>query len=207
MHYVPPPSNLRDAHADRIRTFAFAGVVGILLLLNVTGVFRTIFGIDTAAILALVAGYNVFYHAISRLFVREISADLAIVIAVIAAMIVGEYVAAAEAMFIMLVGEGLESYAATRTKAAIQRFVETMPHKARLLRDGIEVEVHVEDLQPGDMIAVRAGERITADGVIAQGQSSIEEAPSPASLCRATRAPAMKCSPVRSTATRYSPFE
>ena len=80
MHYVPPPSNLRDAHADRIRTFAFAGVIGILLLLNVTGIFRTIFGIDTAAILALVAGYNVFYQAISRLFAREISADLAIVI-------------------------------------------------------------------------------------------------------------------------------
>ena len=75
----------------------------------------------------------------------------------------------------MLVGEGLESYAATRTKAAIQRFVETMPHHARLLRDGIEVEVDVEDLQPGDMIAVRAGERIAADGVIAEGQSSIEE--------------------------------
>ena len=145
------------------------------LLLNFTGVFRTVFGIDTAAILTLVAGYRVFYHAISSLFAREISADLAIVIAVIAAMTVGEYLAAAEAMFIMLVGEGLESYAATRTKAAIQRFVETMPHHARLLRDGVEVEVDVEDLQPGDLIAVRAGERIAADGIIAQGQSSIEE--------------------------------
>ena len=175
MHYVPPPADLRDAHVDRIRTFAFAGFVGFLLLLNVTGLFRTVFGIDTAAILTLVAGYRVFYHAIGSLFARQISADLAIVIAVIAAMSVGEYLAAAEAMFIMLVGEGLESYAATRTKAAIQRFVETMPHHARLLRNGIEVEVDVEDLQPGDMIAVRAGERIAADGVIAEGQSSIEE--------------------------------
>ena len=175
MHYVPPPADLRDAHVDRIRTFAFAGFVGFLLLLNVTGVFRTVFGIDTAAILTLVAGYRVFYHAISSLFARQISADLAIVIAVIAAMSVGEYLAAAEAMFIMLVGEGLESYAATRTKAAIQRFVEKMPRHARLLRDGDEVEVDVEDLQPGDMIVVRAGERIAADGVIAQGQSSIEE--------------------------------
>ena len=175
MHYVPPPSDLRDAHADRIRTFAFAGFVGFLLLLNFTGVFRTVFGIDTAAILTLVAGYRVFYHAISSLFAREISADLAIVIAVIAALAVGEYFAAAEAMFIMLIGEGLESYAGTRTKAAIQRFVETMPHHARLLRDGAEVIVDVEELQPGDLIAVRAGERIAADGVIAQGQSSIEE--------------------------------
>ena len=175
MHYVPPPSDLRDAHADRIRTFAFAGFVGFLLLLNFTGVFRTVFGIDTAAILTLVAGYRVFYHAISSLFAREISADLAIVIAVIAALAVGEYFAAAEAMFIMLIGEGLESYAGTRTKAAIQRFVETIPHHARLLRDGAEVMVDVEELQPGDLIAVRAGERIAADGVIAQGQSSIEE--------------------------------
>lgn len=175
MHYVPPPADLREARIDRIRTFAFAGLVGVLLLLNFAGVFRTVFGIDTAAILTLIAGYRVFYHAISSLFARQISADLAIVIAVIAAMSVGEYLAAAEAMFIMLIGEGLESYAATRTKAAIQRFVETMPHYARLLRGGVEVEVHVEDLEPGDTIAVRAGERIAADGVIAAGQSAIDE--------------------------------
>jgi Cu+-exporting ATPase len=175
LHYVPPASDLRDARADRIRTFAFAGIVGFLLILNFTGTFRTIFGIDTAAILTLAAGYRVFYHAISSLFARQISADLAIVIAVIAAMSVGEYLAAAEAMFIMLIGEGLESYAATRTKAAIQRFVETMPHHARLLRGAVEIEVHVEDLHPGNMISVRAGERIAADGVIAAGRSSIDE--------------------------------
>ena len=175
MHYVPPPADLRDAHLDRLRTFAFAGFVGILLLLNVTGLFRTVLGVDTAAILTLVAGYRVFYHAIGSLFARQISADLAIVIAVIAAISVGEYLAAAEAMFIMLVGEGLESYAATRTKAAIHKFIEKMPHRARLLRDGAEVEVDVEDLRSGDLISVRAGERITADGVISQGQSSIDE--------------------------------
>jgi hypothetical protein len=103
LHYVPPPADLKDAHTDRIRTFAFAGVVGFLLVLNFTGVFRTIFGIDTAAILALAAGYRTFYHAISSLFARQISADLAIVIAVIAAMAVGEYLAAAEAMLIKLI--------------------------------------------------------------------------------------------------------
>ncbi len=175
MHYVPPPADLHDAHIDRIRTFAFAGFIGVLLLLNVTGVFRFVFGIDTAVILTLVAGYRVFYHAIGSLFARQISADLAIVIAVVAAISVGEYLAAAEAMFIMLVGEGLEGYAATRTKAAIQKFIEKMPHHARLLRDGVEVEVDVEALQPGNTIAVRAGERISADGIILEGLSSIEE--------------------------------
>ena len=54
----------------------------------------------------------------------------------IAALSVGEYLAAAEAMFIVLVGEGLESYAAGRTEAAIHRFVEQLPRRARVLRDG-----------------------------------------------------------------------
>ncbi|MGH9630851.1 MAG: hypothetical protein ACRD7E_21275, partial [Bryobacteraceae bacterium] len=175
MHYVPPPDDLRTAAADRVRTFAFAGVVGILLLLNVTGLFVTILGVNTAAILALIAGYRTFYHSIASLLARQITADLAIVIAVVAAMAAGEYVAAAEAMFIMLIGEGLEGYAATRTKNAIQRFVERMPHHARLLRDGVEVEVAVEDLAAGDAIAVLAGERIPADGTITGGRSSIDE--------------------------------
>lgn len=175
MHYVPPPSDLADAHRERLRTFAFAAVVGILLLLNFTGVWKTVFSIDTAAILALVAGYRTIAHAIGRLLAGEITADLAIVIAVLAAMSVGEYLAAAEAMFIMLVGEGLEGYAATRTKAAIQRFVERMPHHARLLRAGQEEEVDVEDVEPDDLVLVRAGERIPVDGVLISGQSDVDE--------------------------------
>ena len=88
----------------------------------------------------------------------------------IAALSVGEYLAAAEAMFIVLVGEGLESYAAGRTEAAIQSFVEHLPRRARVLRDGEEVEVDAASLLPGDLIVVRAGERIAADGVIELGR-------------------------------------
>ena len=117
---------------ERLRYFGFAGFVGILLLLNVTGYFRTIFGIDTAAIITVLAGYRIFFNSISALLDKVISADLAICVAVIAALAVGEYLAAAEAMFIMLVGEGLEAYAAGRTSAAIHRFVEQMPRVARI---------------------------------------------------------------------------
>ena len=161
---------------ERLRYFGFAGVVGVLLLLNLTGVFREILGIDTAAILTVAAGYRTFSNAIHGLLERTVSADLAICIAVIAALSVGEYLAAAEAMFIMLVGEGLEGYAAKRTSRAIQQFVEQMPRRARLIRDGEEVEVDAAALLPGDIIAVRAGERLAADGEIVEGASAIEEA-------------------------------
>jgi Cu+-exporting ATPase len=97
-------------------------------------------------------------------------------VAVIAALAVGQYMAAAEAMFIVLVGEGLESFAAGRTAAAIRGFVEQLPRKARLLRDGIEEEIGAELLMRGDLIVARAGERIPADGTVESGLSFVNEA-------------------------------
>ena len=161
--------------SERLRYFGFAAFVGLLLLLNLTGYFRTIFGIDTAALITVLAGYRIFFNAISALLEKEISADLAICIAVIAALIVGQYLAAAEAMFIMLVGEGLEAYAAGRTSAATHRFVEQMPRRARRIRDGEEQEVDAASLEAGDWHVVRAGERIPADGVVQSGVSSVDE--------------------------------
>ena len=160
---------------ERIRYFGFAGIVGVLLLLNFLGVFTRVFGIDTAAILTILGGYRIFRNAIAALLEGVISADLAICIAVIAALSIGQYLAAAEAMFVMLLGEGLEAYAAGRTSAAIQRFVERMPRRARLLRGGQEIEVDAASLSPGDEIVVRPGERIPSDGVISRGLSSIDE--------------------------------
>ncbi|MDP2999438.1 MAG: FtsH protease activity modulator HflK [Bryobacterales bacterium] len=179
MHYIAPkPTADPDAaetRRERWRYFGFAAAVGILLLLNLAGIWKTVLGIDTAAILTVVAGYRIFYNAVSQLLEKKLSADVAICIAVIAALAVGEYLAAAEAMFIMLVGEGLEGYAAGRTAAAIHRFVGQLPRRARRVRDGVEEEVDAAELEIDDQILVRAGERIAADGVIAQGISSVDE--------------------------------
>jgi Cu+-exporting ATPase len=160
---------------ERLRYFGFAGLVGFLLLLNLTGVFTTIFGIDTAAILTVLGGYRIFRNAIAALLEGDISADLAICVAVIAALSIGQYLAAAEAMFVMLIGEGLEAYAAGRTSSAIHRFVEQMPRRARLLRGGQELDVDASSLTPGDHILVRAGERIPSDGIVSLGISSVDE--------------------------------
>src|SRR5438876_3000633 len=171
MQVVPMDSERRE----RLRYFGFAGIVGVLLLFNLTGVFTTAFGVDTAAILTVLGGYRIFRNSIAALLEGNISADLAICVAVIAALSIGQYLAAAEAMFVMLLGEGLEAYAAGRTSAAIQRFVERMPRRARLLRGGQEIEVDAASLSPGDEIVVRPGERIPSDGVISRGLSSIDE--------------------------------
>ena len=181
MHVVSEDHAINQDRRARVKYIGFTALVGVLLLLNFVGWFDTLFGIDTALFLTLIAGYKPFYRAISHLLDRKISAALAIVIAAFPATLVGEYLAAAEAMFIMLVGEGLEAWAAGRTEAAIHRFVDQLPRHATALRDGREVHVHVEDLVPDDIILVRAGERIAADGVIEARDSSVDESRSRAS--------------------------
>jgi HflK protein len=167
---------MEDETQERIRYYVFAAAVGILLALNALGIFKTFFGIDTAIFITLLAGYKTFFNSFSALLERRISADIALCVAVIAALAVGQYMAAAEAMFIVLVGEGLESFAAGRTAAAIGKFVEQLPRKARLFRGGQEEDINAELLMPGDLIVVRAGDRIPADGVVDQGLSFVNEA-------------------------------
>ena len=164
-----------EERQERIRYYAFAAFVGVLLALNWLGIFRTFLGIDTAIFITLLAGYKTFYNSISALLEKRISADIALCVAVIAALAVRQYLAAAEAMFIVLVGEGLESYAAGRTAVAIQRFVEQLPREARVLRNGREEEVAAESLVLDDLVLARAGERIPADGIVADGFSAVDE--------------------------------
>ncbi len=177
MHVVSEDHAINRDRRERIKYVGFTAFVGVFLLLNALGILDSILGIDTAILLALLAGYKTFYRAISELFDKKISADLAIVIAAAAALAIGENLAAAEAMFIMLLGEGLEAWAAGRTEQAIHRFVDQLPHHARVLRDGEEREVHIEELIPDDIIVVRAGERIAADGVVSLGESAVDESP------------------------------
>jgi Cu+-exporting ATPase len=78
-------------------------------------------------------------------------------------------------MFIVLVGEGLESYAAGRTTAAIERFVEKMPRIAIRIREGQEETVQADHLHVGDLVLVRSGEQIPADGYVESGFSTVDE--------------------------------
>ena len=82
---------------------------------------------------------------------------------------------AADPLILVGLGLWLESYAAGRTAAAIRKFVEQLPRKARLLRDGVEVEVDVDELTPDDVSVVRAGVRSTGGGGGVAGGASVDE--------------------------------
>ena len=167
--------NNQEERRERIIYYGYAAFVGVLLLLNWLGIFKTLFGIDTAVFITLLAGYKTFYNSLSSLLEKRVSADIALCIAVVAALSAGQYFAAAEAMFIVLVGEGLESYAAGRTTAAIERFIERLPRIATRVREGQEETVPADQLLVGDLVLVRSGEQIPADGIVESGFSAVDE--------------------------------
>jgi Cu+-exporting ATPase len=76
---------------------------------------------------------------------------------------------------LILVGRFLEARARGRTSAAIKKLIGMQPKVALVIRSGKEAEVPIEDVQVGDLIIVRPGERVPVDGVIRQGYSSIDE--------------------------------
>ncbi len=76
---------------------------------------------------------------------------------------------------LILLGRFLEARAKGQTSAAIKKLIGLQPKTALVIRDGKETEIPVEDVQLGDLILVRPGERVPVDGIIRQGRPSIDE--------------------------------
>ena len=75
----------------------------------------------------------------------------------------------------ILLGKYLESRAKRRTSLAVRGLLELQPRTARIIKEGKEVEVPIEDLDVGDIIIVRPGERVPTDGTVIDGYSAIDE--------------------------------
>jgi len=83
---------------------------------------------------------------------------------------------AAIVVTLVMVGKYLEAKSKGRTSEAIKKLMDLKPKTAVLLRDGEEIEVAIDQLVPGDLVRVRPGTSIPADGVVSEGFSSVDEA-------------------------------
>ena len=77
---------------------------------------------------------------------------------------------------LILLGKYLEARAKSQTSSAIKKLMGLRPKTARLLRDGQEVDVAIDEVTPGDVVVVRPGEKLPVDGVIVEGRSAMDEA-------------------------------
>ncbi|HEX2221732.1 MAG TPA: heavy metal translocating P-type ATPase [Candidatus Limnocylindria bacterium] len=76
---------------------------------------------------------------------------------------------------LVLMGRWLEARARRQTGAAIKALMGLQPRTARVVRDGRDTDVPVEQVRPGDLVRVRPGEKVAVDGVVVEGRSAIDE--------------------------------
>lgn len=118
--------------------------------------------------LFLLAGKAVFIH-------HDITAGFMASVAMIAAIIIGEYSAAALVVFMFAIGDWLESLTIARADNALKDLAKLVPATVTVVREGQEIVLPIEQIISGDIVLVRSGERIGVDGVIQDGSSSVNQ--------------------------------
>ena len=129
-------------------------------------------------ILATALGaWPIIYRALKALRAKRLDADVLVATAIIAAASVQEFIAAGEVAFIMLLGEQLENFTTRRARRSLGGLLALLPATARVRRGDADHEIPTTELQVGDIMVIRAGERIPADGIVRSGSASVNQAP------------------------------
>ena len=157
----------------------FAVVGGAIILL---GVLVSFLNGDVANLLyviaTLIALFPLARSGINNLLINhDFSINMLMTIAAVGALVIGETLEAATVVFLFAVGEALEGFSTTRARQSIRSLMALVPATAIKLHDEHELVVPVEELAIDDLILIKPGERLPADGVIASGESSIDQAP------------------------------
>lgn len=125
----------------------------------------------------LLAGYDVLWEAIVNIFHGQLFDEKFLMgLATCGALGMKDWKEAAAVMIFFQVGELFESVAVSRSRQSISALMDLRPDRAVVLRDGEEVEVEPEEVQMGDVLLVRAGERIPVDGTVVEGEASLDTA-------------------------------
>ena len=125
----------------------------------------------------LLIGYDIIWKAARNIRHGQIfDENFLMMIATFGAFGVGEYLEALAVMLFYQVGELFQNYAVSRSRQSIADMMDICPAFANIEQDGQLVQVDPDDVEPGDIIVIRAGERIPLDGVVVEGTSMIDTA-------------------------------
>ncbi|MCY7287320.1 MAG: cadmium-translocating P-type ATPase, partial [Cryobacterium sp.] len=137
-------------------------------------------GADTAALVlfwvGLLLGASTFVPgALRKLLTRgKLGIGLLMTISATGAVILGYVEEAAALAFLYSIAEALEDKAMDRARSGLRALLKLVPETASIRRDGVTIEIQVSELQIGDLLVVRPGERVATDGIVREGHSSLD---------------------------------
>ncbi|MCU0542415.1 MAG: cadmium-translocating P-type ATPase [Oscillatoriaceae cyanobacterium Prado104] len=126
----------------------------------------------------IVAGYPIARAALMELRLRRADMNLLMTISVIGAVILGDWFEAALVVFLFGLGTTLQTFTFSRTRHAIASLMDITPPTATVKRDNDrEVTVRVEEIQVGEILTIRPGQKVALDGIVVSGNSAIDQSP------------------------------
>ena len=151
-------------------------ISGLALVVSGFELFKLPF--DAAWIAIVLCGVPIVFEAVHGLVTEfDVTADVLVAMALVAAVFVGEDFAAGEVAFIMALGGMLEQLTVARTRAGIEKLVRLTPQTARIAEEGKEERiVTVDQVAAGDILRILPGETVPVDGSIIRGTTTINEA-------------------------------
>jgi len=125
----------------------------------------------------LLIGYDVLKEAVESIFHGQmLDEHFLMMVATVGALCVGELEEAVAVMLFYQVGELFQSYAVGKSRKSISALMDIRPDYANIERDGKLEQVDPEEIQVGDIIVVKAGEKVPLDGVVIEGKTTLNTA-------------------------------
>jgi Cd2+/Zn2+-exporting ATPase len=167
-----------DAQRNRAISVGVSGALtGLGLILEWADLGPAALRIPIFASAISAGGWFIFPKALAA--ARRVMLDMNVLmtVAVVGAMIIGEWSEAAAVTFLFGLSELLEAFSVNRARRAVQALMQLTPETALLKQGESFTEVRVEQVSVGDLIAIKSGARIPLDGQVTSGASAVNQAP------------------------------
>ena len=159
-----------------LMTVLSGAALGLALILGQLGLPQFVV-IGLLALSTIAGGWFVVPRGLRAAMNRALDMNFLMSVAAGGAWIIGEQTEAAATLFLFAIAELLETYSMDRARNAIKTLMDLSPAEATVIRDGQEMRVAAAEIDVGETVVIRPGEKIPVDGEVTGGRSSVNQAP------------------------------
>ncbi|RDW16058.1 heavy metal translocating P-type ATPase [Oceanobacillus arenosus] len=124
----------------------------------------------------LIGGYSLFIKGFKNLSRLKFDMNTLMTIAIIGAALIGEWGEGATVVILFAISEALERYSMDKARSTIESLMDIAPKEAFIRRENEEMMIQVEDIQVGDIMIVKPGQKLAMDGMVIKGTSTLNQA-------------------------------
>ncbi|WP_130860666.1 heavy metal translocating P-type ATPase [Gracilibacillus phocaeensis] len=128
------------------------------------------------AVSILIGGYTLFIKGLRNLSRLQFDMNTLMTIAIIGAAILGEWMEGATVVILFAISEALERFSMDKARQSMESLMDIAPKEALIRRGNKEMHVHVDDIQMGDTMIVKPGQKLAMDGLVVKGTSTLNQA-------------------------------